>query len=105
MELLIYDYLIAKCIGYENRVKAKTIMSKFDIKDHKTFRSYIQKIRDDNYFPRLIGSEAGSNGGYWIINSKEEFDETVHHLYARAYEMKKTGDTMTEKFKKLERGF
>ena len=100
MESLIYNYLIANCVGYEHRVKAKTIMKRFDIKDHKTFRSYIQSIREDYQYPRLIGSEAGKSGGYWIIANKQEFEETVHHLYARALEMQKNCKIMKRKWKR-----
>ena len=100
MENLIYNYLIANCIGYDNRVKAKTIMKKFDIKDHKTFRKYVQAIREDYSYPKLIGSEAGKNGGYWIIKNKQEFDMAVHHLYARAIEMQKNCKIMKKKWKR-----
>lgn len=105
MEALIYDYLMAKCIGYENRVKAKTLMNMFNIKDNKQFRGYIQNIRNSYEYERLIGSEAGKQGGYWIINSAKEFRDTVHHLLARAEEMKDTAAAMEEKYEKLERGF
>ena len=97
---LIYNYLIANCIGYDNRVKAKTIMRKFNIKDHKTFRKYVQAIREDYSYPRLIGSEAGKNGGYWIIKNKQEFDMAVHHLYARAVEMKNNCKIMEKKWER-----
>lgn len=102
MEELIYNYLTVNCVGYENRVKARTIMRKFGIKDNKTFRSYIQAIREDYNYPRLIGSEAGKSGGYWIIANKQEFDETVHHLYARALEMQKNCKIMKKKWKRKE---
>lgn len=99
MEKLIYDYLVLNCIGYDNRIKARTLMKKFNIKDNKTFRSYIQNIRQDEDCERIVGSEAGNNGGYWIINSKEEFDNTVYHLYARAVEMQKTCKILRKKGK------
>lgn len=102
MEEMIYAYLINNCVGYDNRVKARVLMSKFGINDNKTFRSYIQSIREDYQYPRVIGSQAGSDGGYWIIANKKEFDETVHHLYARAIEMQKCCKTMKKKWK---RGF
>lgn len=105
MTELIYNYLTAKCIGYENRVKAKTIMQMFDINDHKTFRSYIQMIREDRTYPQIIGSQAGKDGGYWIIANKKEFDDTVFHLYARAKEMEKMCKILKKKSRKLERGF
>ena len=101
MEKLIYDYLMLNCVGYENRIKAKDLMKKFNIKDNKTFRSYIQQIRKDAECIRLVGSEAGQSGGYWIINSKEEFENTVYHLYARAVEMQKTCKIMKKKGRKL----
>ena len=100
LEKLIYDYLMLNCVGYENRIKAKTLMKKFNIKDNKTFRSYIQGIRKDAEFTRLVGSEAGQHGGYWIINSKEEFETTVHHHYARAVEMMNTCKILRKKGKK-----
>lgn len=106
MEDLIYGYLIKNCVGYDNRIKAKEIMKKFNIKDHKTFRSYIQTIRDEVTYPRLIGSEAGKSGGYWIIKNLEEYYATAHHLCARARAMEDTFDTMASKFKnEKERGF
>lgn len=102
MEEMIYAYLVNNCVGYDNRVKARVLMNKFGINDNKTFRSYIQSIREDYQYPRVIGSQAGSDGGYWIIANKKEFDETVHHLYARAIEMQKNCKIMKKKWK---RGF
>ena len=102
MEEMIYAYLVNNCVGYDNRVKARVLMNKFGINDNKTFRSYIQSIREDYQYPRVIGSQAGSDGGYWMIANKQEFDETVHHLYARAIEMQKCCKTMKKKWK---RGF
>lgn len=72
--------------------------------DNKTFRSYIQEIRKNPEFIKLIGSEAGQSGGYWIINSKEEFENTVYHLYARAVEMQKTCKIMKKKGRKMKYG-
>ena len=105
MEEVIYSYLLKKCVGYENRIKGKALMNLFDIKDHKTFRSHIQFIRENPAYNRLIGSEAGKQGGYWIIANKEEFDRTVHHLYLRAKEMERTSKIMNKKGKNKERGF
>lgn len=106
MEELIYKYLILNCIGYNKRVKAKVLMKKFNITDNKTFRSYIQAIRENSEFTRLIGSEAGSGGGYWIIDNAKEFYTTVDHLVARANEMKKMSKKLQKKFRnKKERGF
>lgn len=106
MEDLIYGYLVKNCVGYDDRVKATAVMKKFNIKDHKTFRGYIQTIRDEVKYPRLIGSEAGKNGGYWIIKNLEEYYATAHHLCARARAMEDTFYIMANKFKnEKERGF
>ena len=100
MSDLIYNYLTLKCVGYDNRIKGQVLMSKFKIKNHKTLRSYIELIRQSPDCPRMVGSEAGRNGGYWIIANKEEFNDTVFHLYARAKEMQRTAKTMQRKAKK-----
>lgn len=105
MENLIYEYLIQNCVGYDNRVKGRTLMKKFGINDHKTLRSYIQYIRKSPAHPRLIGSEAGSQGGYWIITNKKELDTTVYHMYLRAKEIEKECKILEKKARKKERGF
>ena len=106
MEELIYKYLVLNCIGYDNRIKANVLMNKFNINDNKTFRGYIQAIRQNPEFPRMIGSEAGSSGGYWIIANANEFYSTAKHLEARAREMQKTSEMLQEKFEnEKERGF
>lgn len=101
MEEQIYDYLINNCVGYDNRIKAYKLMQMFNIRDHKTFRSKIQKIRQDEYFEKIIGSEAGKQGGYWIIANEDEYKETIFHLKARSSEMKKTCDVIEEKWNRL----
>ncbi len=106
MEDLIYGYLIKNCVGYDNRIKGNRLMKIFKIKDEKVFRSQIEKIRDNEKFKRLIGSEAGCQGGYWIIKNLDEYRLTAHHLCARAEKMKKTYKSLEEKVKnKKERGF
>ena len=42
----IYNYLKKNAVGYEKRVKSSEIMEKFNIRDNKTFRAYIENIRD-----------------------------------------------------------
>ena len=101
MEKQIYDYLINNCIGYGNRIKAYKLMKMFNIRDHKTFRFKIQKIRQDESFKKIIGSEAGKQGGYWIIANEDEYKETIFHLKARSSEMKKTCDVIEEKWNRL----
>lgn len=95
---LIYDYLNENCVGYNNRVKSDILMKKFGIKDNKTFRSYIQELRQNPKYENLVGSEAGSNGGYFIVSNKEEFRTTVDHHYLRAMEMLKTYSVMKRKY-------
>lgn len=102
MEEQIYDYLMNNCAGYNNRIKAYKLMQMFNIKDHKTFRSKIQKIRQNKQFKKIVGSEAGKHGGYWIIANENEFQETMFHLRARSDEMKKTCDIIDDKWNELQ---
>lgn len=97
MKELIYDYLTKNCVGYDNRVKGWQLMKLFNIHDHKTLRSYIQELRQDVELDRMIGSVAGSKGGFFIIENYDEFKNTVDHLYLRAMEMLKTYKIMKDK--------
>ena len=97
---LIYDYLINNCVGYDNRIKANVLMTLFGIKDNKTFRSYIQDIRKNPDYEKLVGSEAGHNGGYYIVSNYDEYKKTIDHHYLRAMEMLKTYGIMKEKYLK-----
>lgn len=85
----IYDYLKTNARGYENRVKADVLMSEFGITDNKTLRSYIQEIRESEILQKIICSEAGSNGGYWVAANQKEVSKTLDHLYKRSMEMLK----------------
>lgn len=95
---LIYDYLNENCVGYENRVKSDVLMKEFGIKDNKTFRNYIQELRQNPNYENLVGSEAGSSGGYFIVSNYEEFKKTVDHHYLRAMEMLETKKMMEDKY-------
>ena len=54
MKELIYDYLVNNCIGYDKRIKGWQLMKIFNIKDHKTLRSYIQELRQDEEIKALL---------------------------------------------------
>lgn len=97
MEKRIYDYLTKNCRGFDNRVKGYELMHLFNIHDHKTLRSYIEAIRQDEECLELIGSRAGRDGGYYIITSASEFRDTVDHMYKRAMEMLHTCSAMKNK--------
>lgn len=97
MKELIYDYLTNNCVGYDNRVKGWQLMKLFNIKDHKTLRSYIQELRQDEEIDKMIGSVAGKSGGFFIIENYNEFKDTVDHLYLRAMEMLKTRQNLIDK--------
>ena len=104
---LVYYYLTENCVGYENRIKSECLMKLFEIKDNKTFRSYIQELRKNPNYTKLVGSEAGKDGGYFIVSNYQEFKTTVEHHYLRAMEMLKTYGIMKNKYynkdyKKLE---
>lgn len=79
MEQEVYEYLVNNAVGFDNRVKGNKLQEIFGIKDNKTFRSKIERIRKDELsYPKRIGSKAGKNGGYFIItNDKEAFDTGV----------------------------
>lgn len=97
MKDLVYDYLVNNCVGLENRVKGWELMRRFNIKDHKTLRGYIQELRQDEELDKMVGSVAGKNGGFFIINTYEEYKDTTEHLYLRAMEMLKTYSIMKNK--------
>ena len=94
----IHDYLKNNAVGYENRLKAWQIMKEFDITDNKTFRGYIEEIRQSPVLQKIICSEAGNNGGYWIATSDAEVEATLDHLYKRAMEMLKTYAIIKRKY-------
>ena len=85
----IYNYLKTNAKGYKNRVKSDVIMHEFGITDNKTLRNYIQEIRESEVLQKIICSEAGSNGGYWVATNQAEVDKTLDHLYNRSMEMLK----------------
>ena len=95
----IHDYLKNNAVGYENRLKSGQIMAKFGITDNKTFRGYIEEIRQSPVLQKIVCSEAGQNGGYWIATSDAEVEATLEHLYKRAIEMLKTYAIIKRKYK------
>ena len=95
----IYNYLKKNAVGYEKRVKSSEIMEKFNIRDNKTFRAYIENIRDSEILQKIVCSEAGSNGGYWIATNNDEVVETLQHLYKRSMKMLKTYSILKRKSK------
>ena len=95
----IYDYLKKNAVGYENRVKSKTLMKEFEIHDNKTLRSYIEEIRNSDILQKIVCSEAGNKGGYWIATNDEEVYQTLEHLYKRSMQMLKTYSIIKRKYK------
>lgn len=83
----IYDYLKNNCVGYDNRIKSYRIMEAFNINDNKEFRSYIQEIRDSDTLQKIICSEAGLGGGYYVATNDDEVYQTLQHLYKRSIKM------------------
>ena len=74
-------------------------MEKFNIRDNKTFRAYIENIRDSEILQKIVCSEAGSNGGYWIATNNDEVVERLQHLYKRSMKMLKTYSILKRKSK------
>ena len=95
----IYDYLKKNAVGYEKRIKSNVLMREFNINDNKTLRFYIEEIRNSAILQKIICSEAGSNGGYWVATSQEEVYETLEHLYKRSMQMLKTYSKIKKKAK------
>ena len=93
----LYQYLEKNAVGYENRIKGGVLMSELGINDHKTFRSYIEAIRDSEVLQKIICSEAGSNGGYWVATNTEEVYNTLEHLYKRSIKMLYTYSKLKKK--------
>lgn len=95
----IYNYLKDNAVGYENRVKSDVLMKEFNINDNKTLRSYIQEIRESEILTKIICSEAGKDGGYWIATDYKEIKKTLNHLYKRSMEMLKNYSMLKRKAK------
>ena len=95
----IYNYLKKNSIGYEKRVKSGVLMKKFNIKDNKTLRNYIEIIRNSDTLQKIVCSESGKNGGYWIATNDEEVYQTLEHLYKRSMQMLKTYSKIKKKYK------
>ena len=78
-------------------VKSSVLKQKFNVNDNKTFRSMIEAIRLSDKYDKIICSEAGSKGGYWIATSQEEITDTLEHLYKRSMQMLKTYSRIKQK--------
>ena len=96
-EKQIYDYLKKNAVGYEKRVKSGVLMKEFNITDNKTLRFYIEEIRNSDILQKIVCSEAGRHGGYWIATNDEEVYQTLEHLYKRSMQMLKTYSIIKKK--------
>jgi hypothetical protein len=74
-------------------------MKEFNIKDNKTMRYYIEDIRNSDILQKIVCSEAGKSGGYWIATNDEEVYQTLEHLYKRSMQMLKTYSIIKKKYK------
>ena len=83
----IYEYLKKNAVGHKNRVKSGVLMNKFNINNNKVLRSYIEEIRDSDVLQKIVCSEAGKSGGYWIATNEDEVYQTLQHLYKRSMKM------------------
>lgn len=97
LDYQIHDYLKKNAVGYSKRVKSIALMKEFNINDNKTLRKHIQNIRQDETLQKIVCSESGKNGGYWIAKNDKEVQETLDHLYNRAMEMLKTYSIIKKK--------
>lgn len=97
LDYQIHDYLKKNAVGYSKRVKSSKLMKEFNINDNKTLRKHIQNIRQDETLQKIVCSESGKNGGYWIAKNDKEVQDTLDHLYNRAMEMLKTYSIIKKK--------
>lgn len=95
----IYDYLKKNAIGHEKRVKSGVLMQEFNIKDNKTLRDYIESIRNSDTLQKIVCSESGKHGGYYLATNDEEVYQTLEHLYKRSMQMLKTYSKIKRKYK------
>ena len=95
----IYDHLKKNATGHEKRVKSCVLMQEFNIKDNKTLRDYIESIRNSDTLQKIVCSEAGKNGGYYLATNDEEVYQTLEHLYKRSMQMLKTYSKIKKKYK------
>lgn len=93
----IYAFLINNALGYEKRVKSAMLMQEFNIKDNKTLRNYIEEIRCNDNYEKIICSESGNRGGYFVATNDEEVYLTLEHLYKRSMQMLKTYSKIRKK--------
>lgn len=93
----LYYYMTKNAVGRTKMVKSSVLMEKFNVNDNKTFRSMIEAIRLSDKYDKIICSEAGSKGGYWIATSQEEITDTLEHLYKRSMQMLKTYSRIKQK--------
>lgn len=93
----LYYYMLKNAVGRKKMVKSSVLMEKFNVNDNKTFRSMIEAIRLSDKYDKIICSEAGSKGGYWIATSQEEITDTLEHLYKRSMQMLKTYSRIKQK--------
>lgn len=97
MEELIYAYLVNHCVGYKNRVKAKELQRIFGIKDNKSFRKIIDKIRRNSNYRYAVMSKSNFRGGYWIATSQEEINTVADDFKRRAKYIENTGEIISNK--------
>lgn len=97
MEELIYNYLINHSVGYKNRIKAKHLQKMFGIKDNKSFRKIIDKIRRNDNYKYAVMSKSSFRGGYWIATSEEEIQAVADDFKRRAKYIENTGEIIKDK--------
>lgn len=93
----LYHYMLKNAVGRTKMVKSSVLMEKFNINDNKTFRSYIEEMRLSDKYDKIVCSEAGHSGGYWIATNQQEITDTLEHLYKRSMQMLKTYSRIKQK--------
>lgn len=83
----LYNYLKDNCVGYAKRQTSYQIMEVFGIETNEEFRSLIREIRDSDVLQKIVCSQAGPDGGYYLPTNEDEVYQTLQHLYKRSMKM------------------
>lgn len=99
-EEVIYNFLYWNCRGKKNLIKNKDLREIFNVGSDKSLRKIIQNIREDKEYECVIGSVSGKSGGFYIVETKEELEETINNIKHRANQMLRMTHVLEWKGKK-----
>ncbi len=84
----ILQYLQTNANGQGNKKTSGTISNALNIPGGGLTNEHVRDLITDMIVQGcLIGSESGPNGGYWIINNRQECLDVIGDLHHRAQEV------------------